>query len=74
MSNVVELNCITKLDLPAGKVLDRAKDANLTGVVVIGFDEEGYEYFASSMADGPEVLWLLQRSIHKLISMADDDE
>ena len=74
MSNVVELGCATKLDIPVEKILDSAGKAKLTGVIVIGFDDEGAEYFASSAADGAEVLWHLQRSIHKLMKMVDEED
>ena len=60
MSNVINFTGITKLDLPPDRVLESAKD-RLEGVVILGFDKEGGEYFASSYADGGDVLWLLER-------------
>jgi hypothetical protein len=59
--NVVDLPVITRLDIPPEKVLSRALEAGLTDVVVIGYDADGQEYFASSKADGKDVLWLLER-------------
>jgi hypothetical protein len=38
------------------------------GVVIIGYDQEGNEAFASSYADGGVVLWLLERCKRRLIS------
>jgi hypothetical protein len=51
---------ITKLDLPPDRILKEAAD-KLEGVVIVGFDKDGDEYFASSYADGRTVLWLLER-------------
>jgi len=43
-------------------------------VVVIGTDKQGNEVFVSSIANGPDVLWLLQRHIHKLMHVVEDDK
>ena len=59
MSNVVDGHFITRLDIPIKKVLDSA--AGLQSVVVMGYTSEGEEFFASSIADGGEVLWLIER-------------
>ena len=40
MAEIIELPVLTTLDLPVGRVLSRAKSANLTEVVVVGFDEK----------------------------------
>jgi hypothetical protein len=39
----------------------------LESFVVIGYDYDGQEYFASTFADGAHVLWLLERYKKKLI-------
>lgn len=61
--NIVELPVITRLDLPADRVIDKAFNAtpSLTKVVILGYDENGDEYFTSSISDGGEVLWLIER-------------
>ena len=59
MSNVVDGHFITSLDVPVSKVLNAA--TGLQSVVVIGYTSDGEEFFASSMADGGEVLWLIER-------------
>lgn len=59
-AKVIPLRCVTKLDLPPDRVLEGAM-GQLEGVVVIGYDKDGDEYFASTYADGGEVLWLLER-------------
>lgn len=53
------LETITRLDLPVARVLDKAKE-ELEDAVVIGWDKEGDFYFASTKADGGDVLWLLE--------------
>jgi hypothetical protein len=73
MGKVVPLNCITKLDLPVDRVLEGAKE-KLEHVVIIGYDKDGEEYFASTFADGGDVLWLLERMKKKLLDGADENE
>lgn len=52
---------ITRLDLPPERILDAAQADDLRCVVVLGYKADGSEYFASSLADGADVLWLLER-------------
>ena len=68
VSNVINLPVSTNLDLDPERVLDAAKDANLKGVVILGWDENDEEYMASSIADGGDVNWLLDRLKFRLIS------
>lgn len=70
--NLVYLDVATRLNIPADRVIDAAK-GNLDRVVIIGYDHDGAEYFASSIADGGEVNWLLDRCKHKLLRMCDED-
>ena len=72
MSNVVILDLVTRLDVPADRVLEAAI-GQLTEVVITGFDKEGNEYFASSVADGGSTLWHLERAKYKLLRLADED-
>ena len=63
MSNVIPLGNITRLDIPTDRVLEAAKGKVEDGaVIVLGWDSDGDIYFASSLADGGEVLWLLERA------------
>lgn len=72
--NVVLFRGITKLDLPADHVLRNIADTgDLEGVVVIGWTKEGGEYFASSIADGGDVLWLIERFKTKLLAVPDSE-
>lgn len=72
MSNVVRFPGITRLDLPVEQIIDRAREAGLTEVVIIGFDAEGDEFFASSKADGAQVMYHMQRAIHRLNCIIDE--
>ena len=65
---VVDLDCITTLDIPVERILERAARADLESVVVIGWTKEGDYYFASSHADGADVLWLIEVTKKKLLS------
>ena len=70
MGKVIPINGITRLDLPPNQILDAARD-KLECVVVLGYDHDGQEYFATSLADGGEVLWLLERCKVALFAAAD---
>jgi hypothetical protein len=67
MADIIPLGNITKLDLPTDRVLDQCKGHCFDGVVVIGFDSDGEFYFASSIADGGSVIWLLEQAKKKLL-------
>ncbi|MEE9532721.1 MAG: hypothetical protein V3W52_17215 [Syntrophobacteria bacterium] len=65
MGDLVRLGNVTTLDLPVDLICDSAKQ--LEGIVILGYDEEGEEYFASSYGDKKEVLWLLRRLEKQLL-------
>lgn len=71
--NVIPLNNITRLDLPPDRVLEGAK-GKLDGLVIIGYDNEGDHYFASTYADGGDVLWLLEKCKQALLDTGGNDE
>ncbi len=71
MSNVIPLGNITKLDIPEDQILEAAK-GKMNGLVLIGWDKSDELYFASSMADGGEVLWLLAQCEKALLEDGDD--
>jgi len=73
MSKVVDIGCITRLDSPPDKVLERAI-GQLDSVVIMGYDKEGEEVFASSIADGGSVLWLLEQCKLKLLKVHIPDD
>lgn len=61
-AEVIDLPCITKLNLDPEKILRAAADKIGEGVVIVGWDKEGELYFASSYASGLEVLWLFEKA------------
>jgi hypothetical protein len=69
--NVIPLGNVTRLDLPVDRVLEAAM-GQLEGVVLIGYDKDGEEYFASTYADGGTVNWLLDRCKIKLLKVPDE--
>jgi hypothetical protein len=72
MSNIIPFNGITRLDLDPDRVLENTK-GKLEGVIIIGYDHMGVEYFASSYADGGDVLWLLERMKMRLLNVEVDE-
>lgn len=72
MGTVHILAMPTRLDIPAERVLNGAAEAKLERVVVLGYDADGEEYFASSIADGGSVLWLLERLKLRLLRTGED--
>jgi hypothetical protein len=68
VSKVVPFTGITKLDLPADVILEANKGL-LDSVVLLGFAGDGEEVFISSLADGGDVLWLLERCKRRLLEM-----
>jgi hypothetical protein len=67
MGEVVELGCWTTLEVPPDKVLKGAVGC-MNQVLVLGYDKEGEEYFASSWGDRAELLWLVERFKQQLMS------
>lgn len=61
MGEVIQPDWTTRLAIPAERVLDEAMGARLTDVVILGYDANGDEYFATSMDDNSGILWLLER-------------
>lgn len=72
-SNVADLTVITTLDMDPDRVLQQAV-GKMDEVVIIGFDKDGNEYFASSKSDAGDILFHLERAKHKLMAMFDEDE
>lgn len=69
MSNVIPLGNITRLDLPTDRVLEEAKGECADGVIVLGWDNDGGFYFASSIADGGAALWLMEHAKKRLLEV-----
>ena len=73
-AEIVELNCVTTLDIPPDRVLSAAIEAGMTEAVVVGLDADGNSYFASSVADAGTVLWHLERAKWQLMRQTDEME
>lgn len=71
MSKVIQFKGITKLDLDPDTILENNK-GKLEGVVIMGWDKDGREVFASSYADGGTVLWLVERLKKALLELGDE--
>lgn len=72
MAKIIPFTGVTKLDLPPDRILDQAMD-KLEGVVIIGWEKEtGELYTASSLADGGEVIWMLEKTKLKLLEYGGD--
>jgi hypothetical protein len=69
-AEVLPFTGITSLDLDPARVLEAAMNARLTEVVIIGIDEDGVEYFDSSVSDGPVANWHLDRAKWKLMQIS----
>jgi len=63
--NVVELPVENFRDV--GRVLAKTREADLTDILVIGYDEQGELWTGTNVADGPEMLWLLELARAKLL-------
>ncbi len=69
--NVIRFTGVTKLDIDPDHVLSSAV-GKLECVVVVGKAKDGSEWFASSMADGADALWYLERCKKTLLEIVDD--
>lgn len=69
--NVVRLPCLTTHDIPVERVLSSAQEAGLSSVLVLGYDDDGQLYAASSTSDIG--LTLLSMEQLKLMLVQDSD-
>ena len=73
MNNIIEFpnkQVITDQRVPVKNILLGADKAKLKETIVIGWDEEGEFYFASSEADGANCLWLLEKAKMELLNIS----
>jgi hypothetical protein len=71
MATVIPIGCVTRLDLSVEQVLEAAKGKELAGVVILGYREDGEQYFASTYADGGTVMWLLEMCKKQLLEVGE---
>lgn len=67
--NVIELNVMTTETIDPQKVLMGAINERLDNVVVLGFDQDGDFFFATSHADGGNALWLMELAKTRLMGL-----
>jgi len=68
MTNVIDLPVITTLDIPSDRLLEKAI-GKVDDVLILGWDEDGELYFASSKGDGGHCLWLMELAKKKLLEI-----
>lgn len=68
MSNVVQFPGQTILDTDAARVMDEAILAGLKTAIVIGYTDDGEEYFAATTSDVGTLTILLQRMNYGLLN------
>jgi len=71
MGTVVDFTGSTTLDYGPERALERLKECNLEGFVLIGYDAEGEELFYTTYADIQKVNWLLDRYKKYLLEYVD---
>jgi hypothetical protein len=69
-AEVLDFTGITKHKLDPDRVLSQAL-GKLGTVIVIGYDTDGDLFFASSDPDGPECLWLLEKTKKALLDITE---
>lgn len=74
MAEIVDFPGKTYHALDPNQVLLEARKLGLKEVVVVGYDQDGEEYLATSCADGAVALWLVETFKHVLLHNARDGE
>lgn len=69
-AEVLDFTGITTLDIDPDRILQSAI-GKMDQVVLIGWDKDGQEYFASSVSDGGTVLWHMERAKLQLLRKVD---
>ena len=70
-AEILPFTGITTLDMDPAQVIEDAREAGLTEVVICGVDADGNEYFASSIADAGGAGWHLDRAKWNLMRQVD---
>jgi hypothetical protein len=70
--NVIIGDFNTTLPIPVDRICDAAKAADLKLCIIIGVDQTGTFYFASSDGDHSTVLWQLERAKQALFKVLND--
>lgn len=74
MGEVVKGRFVTTNKTSPDRALEACNEYGLSAVVILGLDNDGEFYFASSEPGSAEVLWFLEKAKHKLFQMEDHIE
>ena len=66
--NVALFTGISPNEYDANIMLEAAVRQDLENVIIIGWDKDGEMFFSSSMGDGPECLWLIEKAKMALLT------
>ena len=72
MGEVVILDCETRLDIPADRVLDAAKEDNLSVVMLIGYDPDGGLVLRTTTTKAKELVWLMELAKKLILDQFDN--
>lgn len=72
MGEVVILDCETRLDIPADRVLDAAKEDNLSVAMVIGYDPDGGLVLRTTTTKAKELVWLMELAKKLILDQFDN--
>lgn len=70
--NIALFPGVSPNDYDANLMLEAATRADLENVVILGWDKDGEMFFSSSMGDGPECLWLIEKAKAALLRVGED--
>lgn len=68
-SNVVILDVLTKLDIPADRVIKSALEIGYESIAMVGYDKDGDILFSSNLASAEKILWMLEKFRDRLMKM-----
>lgn len=71
MAEIITFPGLTSLDIEPDEILEQAK-GKLQVAIVCGVDADGNQYLSSSVADGGQIIWQLERAKHLLMCIADE--
>ena len=72
MGEVVILDCETRLDIPADRVLDAAKEDNLSVAMVIGYDPDGGLVLRTTTTKAKDLVWLMELAKKLILDQFDN--
>lgn len=74
MAEIIELNMVTRLDIPAERVIARAAEVEFVEIVVVGFTKAGEFYFTSNKADAGTIIYLMEMAKKRLLDLCEENE